>query len=76
MSTAITLNDAFVEDSKAHAQAASRSTSKQIEHWAKIGKVAEANLDLTYGFIRDAQLAQEEISVGKGIKYTRRTKRG
>ncbi|WP_271274318.1 TA system antitoxin ParD family protein [Aliamphritea hakodatensis] len=75
MSTTITLDDAFVEDSKTHAQAVNRSTSEQIEHWIKIGKVAEDNPDLTYEFIRDAQLAQEEVSVGKGIPYVRRTKR-
>lgn len=75
MFTTITLNDAFVEDAKTHAQAANRSTSQQIEHWVKIGKIAEANPDLTYEFIRDTRLAQEEVSAGKGMPYVRRIKR-
>ena len=75
MATSIRLDDDFVEDVKIHAQVASRSAPKQIEHWAKIGKIAEENPDLTYEFIREALLAREEILAGKVTKYVRRTKR-
>ncbi len=75
MATSIRFDDSFVEDVKIHAQAASRSTPKQIEHWAKIGKIAEENPDLSYEFIREALLAREEIAAGRMTKYVRRTKR-
>lgn len=42
----------------------SRSGAGQIEHWAKIGKMAEENPDLTYKFIRDILLAKAEIASG------------
>ena len=75
MATSIRFDDAFVEDVKIHAQVSSRSTPKQIEHWAKIGKIAEENPDLSYEFIREELLANEEIAAGRMTKYVRRTKR-
>lgn len=44
--TSIRLDADFVEDVKAHADALSRSVPKQIEYWAKIGRIAEDNPDL------------------------------
>ena len=46
MATSIRLDDDFVSDVKFHADAASRSIPEQIEHWAKIGRIAEDNPDL------------------------------
>jgi hypothetical protein len=37
-----------------------RSTPKQIEHWAKVGRIVEQNPDLTYDFIKGLLLAMEE----------------
>ena len=42
----------------------SRSVPKQIEHWAKIGKIAEENPDLTYAFIKGALEAKREMEHG------------
>jgi hypothetical protein len=39
-----------------------RSVAKQIEYWAKIGKIAEENPDLPYSFIQDILLGQQEAS--------------
>lgn len=75
MATSIRLDDEFVEDVKIHAQVASRSAPKQIEHWARIGKIVEDNPDLSYEFIRDALLAREEAEAGRVTRYVRRTKR-
>ena len=44
MATSIRLDDDFVSDVKIHAEAASRSIPKQIEHWAKIGRSVETVL--------------------------------
>lgn len=75
MATSIRLDDDFVEDVKIHAQVASRSVPKQIEHWAKIGKIAEDNPDLSYEFIQEALLARKEVASGRMTKYVPRTRR-
>ncbi len=58
--TTVNLSDELVEKAKQYASVYSRSTPKQIEYWAKIGKVAEENPDLPYEFIRDILLAMDE----------------
>ena len=42
-----------------------RSLAGQIEHWAKIGKIAEENPDLSYEFIKNILIAQEEAKAEK-----------
>ena len=56
---------------EAHKYAAvfSRSVSKQIEHWAKIGRIAEENPDLPYNFIRDILVSLEEMKGEEATSY-------
>jgi hypothetical protein len=61
-----------VQDAQVYAAAEMRSIPKQIEHWAKIGRIAEDNPDLSYEFIKDALIAAAEINAGKGETYVRR----
>lgn len=75
MAISIRLDEEFVTDVKVHAEAASRSIPKQIEHWAKIGRIAEDNPDLPFSFIWDALLAKSEVDNHKVTKYERRTPR-
>ena len=75
MATSIRLDDDFVSDVKVHADAASRSIPKQIEHWARIGRIAEDNPDLPYSFISETLLAQSEVKNQKVTRYVRRTER-
>ncbi|AIJ10060.1 MULTISPECIES: ParD-like family protein [Edwardsiella] len=75
MATSVRLDDEFVNDAKIHADAESRSVPKQIEHWARIGRIAEENPDLPYSFIREVLLAQGEVNNQKVTRYVRRTKR-
>lgn len=74
MATSVRLDDIFVKEAQVYAEAAKRSVPKQIEHWAEIGRVAEDNPDLTYGFIKDALLATAEMNAGRSSKYVRRKK--
>jgi hypothetical protein len=60
----VRLSDALVNQAKAVGDVMSRSGAGQIEHWAKIGKIAEDNPDLSYEFIRDILLAKAEIDNG------------
>lgn len=75
MATSIRLDDDFVSNVKVHADAASRSIPKQIEHWAKIGRIAEDNPDLPYSFISETLLSQSEIRNNKVTRYVRKTVR-
>jgi predicted transcriptional regulator len=50
-------------------KALDRTTPKQIEHWAKIGKIMEDNPDLPYEFVRQAVIAKAEIEAGELERY-------
>lgn len=75
MAISIRLDDDFVSDVKIYAEAASRSVPKQIEHWAKIGRIAEDNPDLSYSFINEILLAQSEVINQKVTRYVRKSER-
>ncbi|EOE4702090.1 hypothetical protein ACKBZ9_000282 [Vibrio cholerae] len=75
MATSIRLDDDFVSDVKVYAEAEMRSVPKQIEYWAKIGKIMTDNPDLPYSFVQESLLASEEVKLGKVKRYERRTKR-
>ncbi|MCH2205352.1 MAG: ParD-like family protein [Lentisphaerales bacterium] len=59
----VRLSGQFVKDAKAHAAAEDRSIPKQIEYWAKIGRIAIDNPDLPYSFIQELLIADNEESV-------------
>lgn len=61
---AIRLSDEIVNEAVFYAPINSRSVPKQIEHWAKIGKIVEENPDLPYEFIKDTLEAKQEIERG------------
>lgn len=75
MATSIRLDDSFVEEVRIYADAENRSIPKQIEYWAKIGRIAENNADLPFSFISETLLAQSEVSKNKVTRYARRTER-
>jgi hypothetical protein len=66
----VKLSDAMIHDAKIFAQAHHRSLAKQIEHWAYIGKIAEENPDLPYGFIQNLLVALEEEKQGATSEFT------
>jgi len=61
---AVRLCEEVMESAAAYAPGNSRSVPKQIEHWVKIGKLAEENPDLPYSFIKDALEAKLEMERG------------
>ncbi len=70
MATAVKLSEAIVSDAKIISKAFNRSVAGQIEYWAKIGKIAEENPELTYEFIKDMLVSQQEVKAGKLEMYT------
>ena len=62
--SAIRLSEEIIKAATVYAPINSRSVPKQIEHWIKIGKIAEENPDLPYEFIKDALEAKLEMEQG------------
>lgn len=69
MAHAIKLSDSLVKEATAHAKAMHRTPPKQIEYWARIGKIAEENPDLPMGFVKDILIGLEEVDSGELSEY-------
>ena len=69
MPIASKLSDLLVEDAKPQAQAMHRSIPKQIEYWARLGKVAEENPDLPVQMLQDMLVSIEEVKAGNLSPY-------
>jgi len=69
MATAIKLSDELINDAAINGKAQHRSTPKQIEYWARLGKIAEENPDLPLGFIKGILIGKEEIKAGDVSEY-------
>ena len=69
MAKAIKLSDELVVDAATHGKAQHRSAPRQIEYWARIGKIADENPDLTLGFVKDILTGLEEAETGDITEY-------
>ena len=65
----VKLSDDFIDAAKPTAIAMHRSVPKQIEHWARLGKIAEENPDLPIGFVKDVLIGIQEVEVGDVTEY-------
>ena len=66
---AVKLSSNIILEAHKYAAVYSRSVPKQIEHWAKIGRIAEENPDLPYNFIRDILVSLEEMKSEEPAPY-------
>lgn len=73
MNIAVNLDEKLVNEARAQSKVMSRSITKQIEHWAKIGHIAEDNPDLTYSQIKDILLGLEDYHSTHVLEYKRGT---
>jgi len=69
MAVTIKLSDELVGDARAYAKLEHRTPPKQIEHWARLGKIAEENPDLPFNFIREILLSHKEAEQGQLEPY-------
>lgn len=65
MPTAGRVSDELVREARIFSKIDQRSITGQIEHWAKIGKCAEENPDLTYRLIKEILIGLEELEHGE-----------
>ena len=66
---AIRLSEEIMKAAVTYALTNSRSVPKQIEHWAKIGRIAEENPDLPYDFIKGVLEAKSEMENGEVSEF-------
>jgi hypothetical protein len=65
----IKLDSNLIDLATATGLALNRTRSDQIEHWARIGQVMEGNPDLTYTFVKSAQVSTSEFDTGQFELY-------
>lgn len=69
MATAVRVSERLINDAKRISRIDHRSLAGQIEHWARIGKCAEENPDLTYTLIKEILIGLEELEQGEKTEY-------
>jgi hypothetical protein len=69
MATAVRISEKLVDEAKKFSRVDHRSITGQIEHWARIGKCAEENPDLTYSLIKEILMGLEELEQGERSEY-------
>jgi hypothetical protein len=69
MATAVRVSNELVREAKIFSKIDQRSITGQIEHWAKIGKCAEENPDLTYSLIKEILIGLVELEQGELSEY-------
>ncbi len=70
MATAIRISEELVREAKKYSRIDHRSITGQVEHWARIGKCAEENPDLTYAFIKELLIGIEELEQDDKSEYS------
>ena len=66
---AVRLSDEIMKAAITYAPINSRSVPKQIEHWIKIGRIAEENPELPYEFIKGVLESKIEMESGKVSEF-------
>lgn len=64
MSRAVKVSEELLASASLEAKVFCRSNAKQIEHWARIGRIAEQNPDMPYMLIKEVLLGLEEAESG------------
>lgn len=70
MSTvSVRVNGHFYQEAKTISEVQTRSIGQQIEHWGKIGKIAEANPELPYNVIKETLIGMNQAKNGELEDY-------
>ncbi len=69
MTTAVRVSEKLVREARIYSKIDNRSVTGQIEHWARIGKCAEENPDLTYDLIKEILIGLTELEQGESAEY-------
>jgi hypothetical protein len=69
MTNAVRVSEDLVKEAKIFSKIDKRSVTGQIEHWARIGKCAEENPDLTYDLIKEILIGLTELEDSESSEY-------
>ena len=69
MPTAVRISDSLLKDARKYSKVEHRSLTGQIEHWARIGKCAEENPNLTYDLIKEIFIGVQELNEENKEEY-------
>lgn len=69
MPTTVRISDELLREARKYSKIDHRSLAGQVEHWAKIGKCAEENPDLTYDLIKEILIGIAELEHGEKEEY-------
>jgi len=69
IATAVRISEELVNDAQKFSRIDHRSLTGQIEHWARMGKCAEENPDLTYSLIKEMLIGIEDLGQGERSEY-------
>jgi hypothetical protein len=69
MNKPIRLSEELITNAEKYGHVYNRTIPKQIEYWAKIGKITEENPDLPYNFIKDVLIAKQQLDAGTVLPY-------
>lgn len=67
--TAVKIDKNMFDQAKTYGEAQSRSATKQIEYWARIGKIAQDNPDLNFDDISDILTGMAQVKAGMTTAY-------
>ncbi|MEN8141913.1 MAG: hypothetical protein ABFR97_11900 [Thermodesulfobacteriota bacterium] len=70
MATAVRISASLLTEARKYSKVDHRSITGQIEHWARIGKCAEENPDLTYDLIKEILIGIQELDQDEKTEYT------
>jgi len=65
----IKIDKDIIDQAKIYGKADSRSATKQVEYWARIGKIAQDNPDLTYEEITEILLGMAQVKLDMTRPY-------
>lgn len=69
MAHAVRVSGDLFMRAQARARSLHRSVAGQIEYWAKLGRIAEANPELSFSMIHDILMGLEEVRAGEVSTY-------
>jgi hypothetical protein len=65
----VRISDELLNEARKYSKIDHRSLAGQVEHWARIGKCAEENPDLTYDLIKEIFVGLAELERGEKEEY-------
>jgi hypothetical protein len=69
MTNTVRVSEELAKEAKIFSKIYRRSVTGQIEHWARIGKCAEENPDLTYSVIKEILIGLVEFEGDESAEY-------